>query len=221
MSRFVRQYLDPASQLSEILFGLIMVLTVTLTAGLSVAEGKAGVRQLLIATVGCNLAWGIIDGVMYVMNNITLRSLRSQFLHTVQHAPDKQTALKLIKDEMEARLSLHSPLSPKESSMLSQSLHKRAGELRLPKVKLEKEDIYGAIACFWLVTVSCLSAAVPFFIFSQPTVALRVSNVLLIVLLYLVGRRWAHYAGTNRLLSGLSMVTIGLLLVGVSILLGG
>jgi hypothetical protein len=221
MSRFVRQHLDPASQLSEILFGLIMVLTVTLTAGLSVAEGKAGVRQLLIATVGCNLAWGIIDGVMYVMNNITLRSLRSRFVHTVQHAPDKQTALKLIKDEMEARLSLPSPLSPEESSMLSQSLHKRARELKLPKVKIEKEDIYGAIACFWLVTVSCLSAAVPFFIFSEPAVALRVSNAILIILLYLVGRRWAHYAGTNRLLTGLSMITIGLLLVGVSILLGG
>jgi VIT1/CCC1 family predicted Fe2+/Mn2+ transporter len=142
-------------------------------------------------------------------------------VHTVQHAPDKQTALKLIKDEMEARLSLHSPLSPEESSMLSQSLHKRAGELKLPKVKIEKEDIYGAIACFWLVTVSCLSAAVPFFIFSEPTLALRVSNAILIILLYLVGRRWAHYAGTNRLLTGLSMVTIGLLLVGVSILLGG
>ena len=221
MSRFVRQHLDPASQLSEILFGLIMVLTVTLTAGLSVAEGKAGVRQLLIATVGCNLAWGIIDGVMYVMNNITLRSLRSRFVHTVRHAPDKQTALKLIKDEMEARLSLDSPLSPEESSMLSQSLHKRARELKLPKVKIEKEDIYGAIACFWLVTVSCLSAAVPFFIFSEPAVALRVSNAILIILLYLVGRRWAHYAGTNRLLTGLSMITIGLLLVGVSILLGG
>jgi hypothetical protein len=63
MSRFVRRYLDPASQLSEILFGLIMVLTVTLTAGLSVTEGKAGVRQLLIAVIGCNLAWGIIDAV--------------------------------------------------------------------------------------------------------------------------------------------------------------
>jgi hypothetical protein len=221
MSRFVRQHLDPASQLSEILFGLIMVLTVTLTAGLSVAEGKTGVRQLLIATVGCNLAWGIIDGVMYVMNNITLRSLRSRFVHTVQHARDKQTALELIKNEIEARLSLPSPLDPQDSHMLSQSLHQRVGELRLPKVKIEKEDIYGAIACFWLVTISCLSAALPFFIFSEPTVALRVSNALLIILLYLVGRRWAHYAGTNRLITGLSMVAIGLMLVGISILLGG
>ena len=48
MKRFVPRYLDPASRLGEILFGLIMVLTVTLTAGLTVDEGRAGVRQLLV-----------------------------------------------------------------------------------------------------------------------------------------------------------------------------
>ena len=49
MNRFVLRYLDPASRLGEILFGLIMVLTITLTAGLTVADGKEGVRQLLLA----------------------------------------------------------------------------------------------------------------------------------------------------------------------------
>ena len=48
MKRFVPRYLDPASRLGEILFGLIMVLTVTLSAGLAVDEGRAGVRQLLL-----------------------------------------------------------------------------------------------------------------------------------------------------------------------------
>jgi hypothetical protein len=65
MSRFTRRHLDPASRLGEILFGLIMVLAVTLTAGLRGAEGKAGVRQLLLAAIGSNVAWGIIDAVMY------------------------------------------------------------------------------------------------------------------------------------------------------------
>src|SRR5205085_10065333 len=74
MKRFVPRYLDPASRLGEILFGLIMTLTVTLSAGLAVAEGRAGVRQLLAAAIGCNLAWGIIDAVMYVMKCITVRS---------------------------------------------------------------------------------------------------------------------------------------------------
>jgi hypothetical protein len=61
---FVQQHLDPASRLGEVLFGLIMVLTVTLTASLAAKSGKDGVRQLLVTAVGCNIAWGIIDGVM-------------------------------------------------------------------------------------------------------------------------------------------------------------
>ena len=61
MNRFVRRYLDPASRLGEILFGLIMVLTVTLPVGFAVAEGRRGVRQLLLAAIGSCVAWGIID----------------------------------------------------------------------------------------------------------------------------------------------------------------
>ncbi len=59
MSRFTRRYLDPASRLGEILFGLIMVLTVTLTASFTVADGRKGVRQLLLAAIGSNVAWGL------------------------------------------------------------------------------------------------------------------------------------------------------------------
>lgn len=56
MRSFVPRYLDLASQLGEILFGLIMVLAGTLTASFKVAEGKAGVRQLLLTAIGCNVA---------------------------------------------------------------------------------------------------------------------------------------------------------------------
>ena len=61
MRGFAASYLDPASRLGEILFALIMMLTVTLAAGFNVAEGRRGVRQLLLAAIGSNVAWGIID----------------------------------------------------------------------------------------------------------------------------------------------------------------
>jgi VIT1/CCC1 family predicted Fe2+/Mn2+ transporter len=92
---------------------------------------------------------------------------------------------------------------------------------RITKPAVMKDDLYGALACFLLVFVSCLPAAIPFFIFSQPHFALRVSNFLLIVLLFLVGRKWAQYAGTDPRIAGTIMVVIGLVLVGVAILLGG
>jgi hypothetical protein len=89
MKRFVPRYLDPASRLGEILFGLIMVLTVTLTAGLTVSDGKAGVRQLLLAAIGCNFAWGIIDAVMYIMNCITVRRGKAQPSRRSVQLPDR------------------------------------------------------------------------------------------------------------------------------------
>jgi len=219
MKRFVRRYLDPASRLGEILFGLIMVLTVTLTAGLTVAEGRTGVRQLLFAAIGCNIAWGIIDAVMYIMNCITVRSGKVRLVKAVRRAPDENAALALIQNEIEPELQ--ELLTPEDAEALSQSVLKHIAQAQVAEKTLTKDDLYGALACFWLVFVSCLPAAIPFLIFSQPHFALRVSNFLLIALLFLVGQKWAQYARTNRLVTGSAMVAIGLVLVGVAILLGG
>jgi VIT1/CCC1 family predicted Fe2+/Mn2+ transporter len=217
---FVRKYLDPASRLGEILFGLIMVLTATLTAGLTVAEGKAGVHQLLLSALGCNIAWGIIDAIMYIMNCITERGRRARLLQKIQSAPDSQTALDLIRDEVEPEFE--SVTTQEDRDTFYQSILKHAAQVESSKPGvLTREDLYGALACFWLVFISCLPAAVPFLIFSKPAVALRVSNFLLIAMLFWVGQKWAKYAQTNRLVTGLAMVAIGLALVGVAVLLGG
>jgi VIT1/CCC1 family predicted Fe2+/Mn2+ transporter len=221
MKRFVHRYLDPASRLGEILFGLIMVLTVTLTAGLTVAEGRAGVRQLLLAAIGCNLAWGIIDAVMYIMNCLTERSGKVRLIEAVQRARDNRAALDIIQSEIEP--DLQSLLDPEEREAFSRSILNHVGQARITstRTRVTKDDVYGALACFLLVFASCLPAAIPFFIFSRPHFALRVSNFLLIALLFLVGRKWAQYAGTDPRIAGTTMVVIGLVLVGVAILLGG
>ena len=61
--------LDPDESFGEILAGLIMVLTFTLAAGVMSRDGEDGVHTVLFAAIGCNLAWGIIDAVFYVMTN--------------------------------------------------------------------------------------------------------------------------------------------------------
>jgi VIT family protein len=217
--RFVPRYLDPGSRLGEILFGLIMVLTITLAAGLTITEDKAGVRELLLAAIGCNVAWGIIDAVLYLMNCITVRQGRVRLVEAVKHAPDQEAALALVKNEVEP--DLQAMLDDEDADAFSLSVLKYITRAQASSVSLTREDFYAAIGCFLLVFVACFPATVPFFIFSRPHFALRVSNFLLIALLFLVGQKWARYAGVNRLLAGSAMVAIGLSLVGVAILLGG
>jgi hypothetical protein len=216
---FVQRHLDPASRLGEILFGLIMVLTATLTAGLTAGSGKAGVRQLLHAAVGCNIAWGIIDAVMYVMNCMVQRSRKARLVQAVQSAPNRAAALDIIRQEIEP--AFDSLTGPANREAVYESIFEHLSHARAARTKVTREDVYGAIACFWLVFISCLPAAVPFLIFSNPLRALRVSNFLLIAMLFFVGHKWAQYVLTNRLVAGLAMVAIGLGLVGVAVLLGG
>ena len=67
-----KRVLEPIERISEVLFGMIMVLT--FTGSLSVAEsGRAEVRTMLIGALGCNLAWGIIDAVLYLMGCLAQR----------------------------------------------------------------------------------------------------------------------------------------------------
>ena len=216
---FVRRHLDHASRLGEILFGLIMVLTVTLTAGLTADSGRAGVRQLLHTSVGCNIAWGIIDAVMYVMNCMVQRSGRARLVQAVQRAPNRTAALDIIREEVEASFEPLAEAGNREA--VYESILQHVAHARTAKTRITKKDLYGAVACFWLVFISCLPAAVPFLFFSNPGRALRVSNFLLIGMLFVAGHKWAQYVNTNRLLAGLAMVTIGLALVGVAVLLGG
>jgi VIT1/CCC1 family predicted Fe2+/Mn2+ transporter len=174
---------------------------------------------LLAAAIGCNLAWGIIDAVMYVMNCITVRSGKRRLIDAVQRAPDENAALAIIENEVEPELQ--SMLEPDRADAFRRSILRHIPREPLASSAVAKEDFYGALACFWLVFLSCLPASLPFFFFSNPHLALRISNFLLIALLFLVGQKWAQYAGTNRLAAGAAMVAIGLVLVGIAIPLGG
>src|ERR1700759_491918 len=110
---FTHRYLDPASRLGEILFGLIMVLPITLTAGLTAEDGRAGVRQLLFAAIGCNIAWGLIDAVMYLMNCATVRVGKARLVQAVQQAKTPEDAIALIQDDIEPELQ---EMLPKDES---------------------------------------------------------------------------------------------------------
>jgi VIT1/CCC1 family predicted Fe2+/Mn2+ transporter len=112
-------------------------------------------------------------------------------------------------------------LEPDRADAFRRSILRHIPREPLVSSAVAKEDFYGAFACFWLVFLSCLPASLPFFFFSNPHLALRISNFLLIALLFLVGQKWAQYAGTNRLAAGAAMVAIGLVLVGIAIPLGG
>src|SRR5437868_11906862 len=94
-TRSSRRVLEPIERVSEVLFGLIMVLT--FTGSLSVAEaGREDIRTMLIGALGCNLAWGIIDALLYLMGNLADHGRSLATYQAVRKTTDPQEAQRLI-----------------------------------------------------------------------------------------------------------------------------
>jgi VIT1/CCC1 family predicted Fe2+/Mn2+ transporter len=219
---FAQRHLDPGDRLAEILCGLIMVLTFTLTAGLEVGSGEGAVRVLLVAAIGCNVAWGIIDGVVYVLYCVSQRSQKARLAMGVQAAPDDRAALDLLRDYYGPELLKVAATQDRAAQdELFLALRRYLKVATIPAMRVQRDDLLGAVAIFWLELVCCLPGALPFLFIQDAVWALHVSNAILIGLLFVAGYTWARYTGTRRLRAGFFMAGLGVALVGVATLLGG
>ena len=91
--------LEPVERLSEILFGLIMALTITGAVSVVTAD-HAQIRTMLFAALGCNLAWGIIDGGMYLMARLGERGRDAVMAQKVRETANPETAHRIIVNEL-------------------------------------------------------------------------------------------------------------------------
>jgi VIT1/CCC1 family predicted Fe2+/Mn2+ transporter len=74
---------------------------------------------------------------------------------------------------------------------------------------------------FALVVAATFPVVIPFAVIDDVRVALRISNVLAVVSLFLCGFLFGKHAGLPPWLTGLVMVVVGVALVAIAIALGG
>ncbi|MCI0364393.1 MAG: VIT1/CCC1 transporter family protein [Phycisphaerales bacterium] len=210
--------LDPIERVSEILFGLIMVLT--FTGSLSVAQaGEQEIRTMLIGAIGCNLAWGIVDAAMYLMTRLTERGRGMLSIRAVRHANNAKYADRIIADALPRVVA--SVLRPEEIESIRQRVRALPEPPGGTRPRLGRDDWFAAVAVFAWVFVSTFPVVLPFMFMHNATLALRVSNGIAIVMLFLVGWSLGRHAGQQPWRMGLAMVFIGVVLVALTIALGG
>jgi VIT1/CCC1 family predicted Fe2+/Mn2+ transporter len=211
-----RRALDPADRVAEVLFGLIMVLT--FTGSLSVAEaGRDDVRAMLVGALGCNLAWGIIDAILYVMGCLAERSRRLLTVKAVRAAGSPERARDILADALPPEIA--AIVEPAEL----EGMRARLAQLPEPPAhaRLTREDLTGAAAVFLLVFLSTFPVVVPFIFMREAMPALRVSNAIAVAMLFTTGYTYGRLTGYRPVRTGISMVVLGLILVGITMALGG
>jgi len=74
--------LDPVERVSEIIFGVLMAMSFTGTISVATA-GQQEIHTLLVAALGCNIAWGLTDAVMYLIRMLTERHRKVALLRRI------------------------------------------------------------------------------------------------------------------------------------------
>jgi hypothetical protein len=211
-----RRILDPTSRIAEALFGLIMVLT--FTGSLSVVEaGRDDVRAMLIGALGCNIAWGIIDGILYLMASLSEQGTGIRALRALRQAPSAVEGHRVIAGALPPLVG--EALGPAELEPI------RARLMQLPeppaRPQLGKRDWLGALGVFFWVFTMTLPVALPFLFMGNLRQAMRVSNGIAIALLFVAGYAFGRVAEHRPWLTGLAMVVLGVILTALTIALGG
>lgn len=211
-----KRVLEPYDRVSELLFGLIMVLT--FTGSLSIAEaGRGDVRTMLIGALGCNLAWGIIDGVLYVMGCL---AEKGRGLHL-------RLAVRRTTDPLKARQLVAEALPPVVAAVAQpaelETIRLRLTELPEPhrRARLDRDDWRGAVGVFLLVFLSTFPVVIPFLLIQNTRFALRVSNLVALAMLFAAGYAFGRITGHRPWVMGIAMVVLGAVLVAITMVLGG
>ena len=215
VGKYQKNPLDPVDRFSEVIFGLIMVLA--FTCSFSVAEGgRQEVRQMLVGALTCNVAWGLVDGVMYVLTSIALRA-RVQLVFQGIRAADPATARAIV------LAALPEGVAAVTDDAVADRMAARVRDLPDPEGEsaFSVTDLRGAIASALLVIVATFPPTIPFLLVEDPARALRISNGVAVVSLFLAGWSLGKATGVRAWLLGLVMVVVGSAMVAATVALGG
>ena len=208
--------LDPIERVSEVIFGLLMAMT--FIGSLSVATaGREEIRTMMITALGCNLAWGLADAVMYLVRTVTERTRNRALLARLRGGAGAVAGQALVADALPPRIAAAAGTDGLE--LLRRRL---AEEPALPvQLHLGRDDFRAALGIFLLVVAATFPVVVPFMLLDQAALAVRASNFVALGMLFLCGWILARYAGGSRWRGGAAMAVVGAVLMAAIMALGG
>jgi len=208
--------LDPIERASEVIFGLLMAMT--FIGALSAASaGREEIRTMMFTAIGCNLAWGLADAVMYLVRTVTNRTRNRTLVAKLRAEPDAVKARALVEEALPRGMA---EAAGREGV---DAIHRNLVAPSAPDLRptLSGTDFQGAFGVFLLVVTATFPVVIPFMLFDQAAVAVRASNAVAVVMLFVAGEILGRYAGARPWRGGLWMAVTGIALMAAIMALGG
>jgi VIT1/CCC1 family predicted Fe2+/Mn2+ transporter len=179
--------------------------------------GADQIRELFIGAFGCNVAWGMVDAVMFLVRTLADRGRLLTLVRAVQSSEDAQAGQRIIAE------SLSRPASELLSKAELEAVRGRVLAMTtLPgRPRLQRKDILAALAIFVIVVASTIPVVLPFLLIGDLGIAKHVSRIIALAMLFVGGLALGRYAGHSALRVGFMVAGLGTLLVVAINALGG
>jgi VIT1/CCC1 family predicted Fe2+/Mn2+ transporter len=198
------------------LFGLFMALT--FVGAVSVAgAGSEEVRAMFAAALGCNLAWGLVDAVMYLVRTVTDRGRSLTLVRSVKAAADAETGRRLIERSLSRAAA--GLVSSAEIEAIRQRIVAMSAVPARPTLK--RDDLLASLAIFLIVVASTFPVVLPFVFVQDAGAATSLSRAIALAMLFFGGLALGRYAGYGGWKVGFMMAGLGTALVIAINALGG
>ncbi len=227
LSSVVGEFLDPIDALLTIFYSILFALLFTLSYSVLIHRGvisssfAGGYGQDLFVTIlGAATAWGIIEGVLYVMSEVLTRRERYRLLQYVQTSDSDEEADTAIANELDFILE---PITNEEQRhALHRDIRVYLSQAQPQAIGLKREDVMGAVATVLLYVVAVLPSLLPLLIFPNETkLAIHISSVVSFLVIFATGWVWGMHTNANPWKTGLLLSSVCLAMVLVAKLLGG
>jgi VIT1/CCC1 family predicted Fe2+/Mn2+ transporter len=208
--------LHPVDRVSELIFGLFMALTFVGVVSMATAD-RQEIQTMLYAALGCNIAWGLVDGFMYLVRTITDRGRLFTLARSIRGA-DPESGRRILREAVSS-----APAGKLLSAAEIEAMHGRL--LALPDLparpRFQRNDFLAAFGVFVIVVASTFPVALPFVFIEDPASALFVSRAIGVSMMFLAGLALGRYAGYGSWKTGFMMAGLGTVVVAAVVALGG
>jgi VIT1/CCC1 family predicted Fe2+/Mn2+ transporter len=220
--KILKTYLSASDRLSEIIFGLIMAMTVIGASKVALVSGDDTIngRVIIASALGCNLAWGLVDAIMYVFSGLVDRGKYMGIIAKIHQTTDENTAIAVIDRALDSELLDN--LDTADRKQLCANLFKRLSVVEAKKARVIKDDIIGAIICFFFAFSTAFLLVIPFFLpVGNLLVKIWLSRIISFAMLFVIGYAYASHTNKGKVRTAVGMVVVGVVINIVIILLGG
>jgi hypothetical protein len=227
VDRFLDQVLDPIDRLTASIYSILIVLTFTIAFSILMhGPGYAEPvpedfgSELFFAVLGATVAWGLIDGIMFALLSMLERGEKHRFLEELQAAETDTVAVDVVADEFDYLLEPITSEHQRQHLYVDVLEHLRDSQPR--PVGFQRSDLIEALGSAAIAVVAVIPSLLPLWLLRHdPLPAMRISNVISFIMLFILGYRWGIYTGANPWRTGLLLFFTGFILVAIAILLGG